>query len=211
MSTEAKSPSSPSHMPPAPEDDVAEVEASNGAGEGEGRPAPARRSSPDRPPSPRRAAPPPRARTTSGLQPPPPQAVPAAAAPAPLPPPPVARSRAAEPARQPSSPPPPPLRPLTPAAGPRGVPPVLPRRSSRPPAVTDAIARQPDQEAMAEAMRAVDAATAQSMPPSADVEDDPESNSRVGLARALLRSCEQELAQNPDARRAARLHYEAAR
>lgn len=64
---------------------------------------------------------------------------------------------------------------------------------------------------MAEAMRAVDAATAQSMPPGPDPEDSAESNSRVSLARGVLRACEQELAQSPDARRAARLHYEAAR
>lgn len=63
---------------------------------------------------------------------------------------------------------------------------------------------------MAQAMRAVDAAAAANA--AADSEEGPpESNSRVSVARALLRNCEQELQQNSDPRRAARLHFEAAR
>ena len=57
-------------------------------------------------------------------------------------------------------------------------------------------------------MRAVDAASAESAVPKEE-EPAPESNSRAGVARVLLRVCEQELAQNPDPRRAARLHFEA--
>jgi len=63
---------------------------------------------------------------------------------------------------------------------------------------------------MAAAMRAVDAASAEATR-SSDEEPAPESSSRAGVARALVRHCEQELLQNPDPRRGARLHYEAAR
>ena len=216
MSTEAKTPSSPVASPPAP--GVGPVgEASNGAAstadpqssEARQLPPVGKRPPPSlKPPSPRRPAPPPRARAGAGTP-----AVPQAAAPqgspAPLPPPPAARpQRAAEPYRANPTPA------RSPAPSPvvhRAVPPPA-RRSSMPPAASaDATARQPDEEAMAVAMRAVDAASAASMPPESDVELAPESSSRVGVARSLLRLCEEELLQNPDARRAARLHFEAAR
>ena len=63
---------------------------------------------------------------------------------------------------------------------------------------------------MAQAMRAVDEA---SIPPPASDEpsEAPESSSRAGVARAVVRSCEAELQQSPEPRRAARLHFEAAR
>jgi len=63
---------------------------------------------------------------------------------------------------------------------------------------------------MAQAMRAVDEASIP--PPASDEESEaPESSSRAGVARALVRACEEELAQSPDPRRSARLHFEAAR
>src|SRR6185295_18424620 len=87
------------------------------------------------------------------------------------------------------------------------------RRSSRPPGVAgvaEGLARQPDREAMAQAMRAVDEASIP--PPASEAESEsPESSSRAGVARALVRTCEEELQQSPDARRSARLHFEAAR
>ena len=58
-------------------------------------------------------------------------------------------------------------------------------------------------------MKAVDAASIP--PPTSEADEDPESSSRAGVARALVRACETELQQSPDPRRAARLHFEAAR
>jgi len=58
-------------------------------------------------------------------------------------------------------------------------------------------------------MRAVDAASIP--PPTSEADEDPESSSRAGVARALVRACETELQQSPDPRRAARLHFEVAR
>jgi tetratricopeptide (TPR) repeat protein len=165
-----------------------------------------------KPPAPRRPAPPPRARAT-GLQPPVPQP-PVPHAPLP-PPPPVARAARApvEPvARQAYAAPA--TRSVAPPAVHRAVPPVSPqRRSSRPPPPglsTEAVPR-PDEEAMAVAMRAVDAASAEAAAVAAAGDVLPESSSRAGVARGLLRFCEEELQQNPEPRRAARLHYEAAR
>ncbi len=65
---------------------------------------------------------------------------------------------------------------------------------------------------MAQAMRAVDLASVAPPPSSSEAEPDaPESSSRAGVARALVRACEQALQENAEPRRAARLHYEAAR
>jgi tetratricopeptide (TPR) repeat protein len=236
MSTEAKTPSSPTLSPPAPDVELSE-ELTNGADmdDADSEPASveetpaAKLSSPGLrppPPTPRRPAPP-RVRA-AGLQPPvpqppvpqppvplppPPGQPPQAVAQAPLsPPPPVARATRAPAEPRPSAPP---VRPSGPApAVHRSVPPASPqRRSSRPPppvAPIDLGLRQPDEEAMAVAMRAVDAATVE-VGGEADQSVSPESNSRAGVARALLRFCEQELQQNPEPRRSARLHYEAAR
>jgi len=62
---------------------------------------------------------------------------------------------------------------------------------------------------MAQAMRAVDEASIP--PPSSAEEQAPESSSRAGVARALVRACEEELREGPEPRRSARLHFEAAR
>ncbi|HEU4583318.1 MAG TPA: tetratricopeptide repeat protein [Polyangiaceae bacterium] len=62
---------------------------------------------------------------------------------------------------------------------------------------------------MAQAMRAVDEASIP--PPSSGEEQAPESSSRAGVARALVRACEEELREGPEPRRSARLHFEAAR
>src|SRR6185295_5160877 len=113
--------------------------------------------------------------------------------------------------RPPSVPPPPRAAAPVPAVH-RASPPVPPqRRSSRPPGASEGLARQPDREAMAQAMRAVDEASIP--PPASDEEssESPESSSRAGVARALVRACEEELGQSPDPRRSARLHFEAAR
>jgi tetratricopeptide (TPR) repeat protein len=169
-----------------------------------------------RPPAPRRPGPPPRAR--AGLPPPPVPPPPAGASGPSQTPTPAAtgasRGAAETPARQVSAAPP--ARPSVPVVH-RAVPPPVPvqRRasSSRPPPPgqpSEAPPRQPDEEAIALAMRAVDAASAEAVAPK-DEEPAPESNTRVGAARALLRVCEQELQQNPEPRRAARLHFEAGR
>jgi cellulose synthase operon protein C len=233
MSTEAKTPSSPTLSPPPPDVDVGLDESiENGDGEtaqldpdllrsdllpepGESPEAPAveAASAFPRPPVPRRPAPPPRARATSGL-PPPPVPPPPAAAPLAATTPPAARASRAptDTPRQPSAPPP--ARASVPVVH-RAVPPPVPggvrRSSSRPPPSTPSESpRPPDEAAIAEAMRAVDAASAESETPKEE-EPTPESSSRAGVARVLLRVCEQELQHNPDPRRAARLHFEAGR
>lgn len=238
MSTEAKTPSSPTVSPPPPEAvPILDETIANGAGDADLDPevsdspearfvdaapveaAPAQRAAgAPAPPAPRRPAPPPRARA-AGLPPPP---VPQPPAPPQTPQTPpvgavaVRNTRTPDPtARQASGAPP--ARPSVPVVH-RAVPPPVPgqRRSSSsrppPPVATpsEAPGRQPDEEAIAEAMRAVDEASAEAAEPKND-DVEPESHSRTGVARTLLRVCEQELAQNPDPRRAARLHFEAGR
>jgi tetratricopeptide (TPR) repeat protein len=224
MSTEAKTPSSPTLSPPPPEAaPILDESIANGAGDADLEPevsdspeAPPvqRTTAAPVPPAPRRPAPPPRARA-GGLPPPPVPQPPAAAAASnvAVSNTPVRNTRTPDPtARQPSAAP----------AGRasvvhRAVPPPVPmqrRSSSRPPpppaTPSEAPGRQPDEEAIAEAMRAVDEASADASEPKGD-EAEPESHSRTGVARTLLRVCEQELGQSPDPRRAARLHFEAGR
>ena len=171
--------------------------------------------SPPRPPTPRRPAPPPRARAAGGLPPPP---VPVPPSPGPSQTPPAPGAAAARPSQQPPETPgrgasATRARPSVPVVH-RAVPPPAPGQrvsSSRPPPPGASEApRQPDEAAIAEAMRAVDAASAE---PDLRKDDapEPESDSRAGVARKLLRSCEHELEQNPEPRRAARLHFEAGR
>jgi tetratricopeptide (TPR) repeat protein len=70
----------------------------------------------------------------------------------------------------------------------------------------------PDLTAVAEALRAVDrAAGVSELPPPVAATEEPESSTRLGRARALVKACDQELLKTPEPRRAARLHYEAAR
>jgi cellulose synthase operon protein C len=218
MSTEAKTPSPPTLSPPPEPSLIVDDSLVNGGGDvdipipepelSESPEAPAVQRGAGAPPAPRRPAPPPRARV--GLPPPP---VPGAPPPSP----------SAAPARNTRTPP----EGSGPSAAPgarrsvpvvhRAVPPPVPgeRRpsSSRPPPppaqASDAALRQPDEEAIAEAMRAVDAASAEAAEPKDEPE--PESHSRSGVARSLLRVFEQELSQNPEPRRAARLHFEAGR
>jgi tetratricopeptide (TPR) repeat protein len=165
-----------------------------------------------RPPAPRRPGPPPRARATGGL-PPPPVPVPPGASQTPP-------AAAVRPSQQPPETPgrsastAPRARPSVPVVH-RAVPPPAPGQrgsSSRPPPppVASEAPRPPDEAAIAEAMRAVDAASAEAELPKDDAPE-PDSGSRAGVARKLLRSCEQELEQNPEPRRAARLHFEAGR